>query len=80
MQERSDRKINSFSIGFHEQAFDEAPFARAVATHIGTNHTDLYVSGQQAIDVIPSLPSLYDEPFSNSSQIPLSGVQWQGSM
>ena len=70
MQERSSRQINSFSIGFNEREFDEAPFAKAVAAHIGTHHTEFYVSGQQAIDVVPRLPSLYDEPFSDSSQIP----------
>ena len=70
MQEHSRRKVNSFSIGFDAAEFDEAPFARAVAAHIGTNHTELYVTGREAIDVIPKLPNLYDEPFSDSSQIP----------
>ena len=63
MQEHSRRKVNSFSIGFDAAEFDEAPFARAVAAHIGTNHTELYVTGREAIDVIPKLPNLYDEPF-----------------
>ena len=77
MQERSHCKVNSFSIGFEEPRFDEAPFARAVAGHLGTNHTELYVTGNQALEVVPNLPQLYDEPFSDSSQIPtLSCQNW----
>ena len=57
MQEHSTRKVNSFSIGFDAAEFDEAPFARAVAAHIGTNHTELYVTGKEAIDIIPKLPN-----------------------
>lgn len=70
MQERTGQKVQTFSIGFDDTQFDEAPYAKAVADHIGTDHTELYVSGREAIDVIPSLPSLFDEPFSDSSQIP----------
>ena len=70
MQERSQRRVKSFSIGFEAKEFDEAPFAKAVANSIGTDHTELYVTGNAAMDVIPALPHLYDEPFSDSSQIP----------
>jgi asparagine synthase (glutamine-hydrolysing) len=70
MQKHSTKKVRSFSIGFHERQYDEAEHARAVAAHLNTDHTELYVSPDRALTVIPLLPDMYDEPFADASQIP----------
>ncbi len=70
MQAQSSQPIRTFSIGSYNQAYDEAVIAQAVAKHLGTNHTQLYVSPEEALQVIPRLPQLYDEPFADASQIP----------
>ena len=70
MQANSTRPVRTFTVGFEDSRYDEAVHAREVARWLGTEHHELYASPQDALDVIPRLPSLYDEPFSDSSQIP----------
>lgn len=70
MQAQSIRPVQTFTVGFNESAYNEAEHAKAVARHLGTAHTEIYVRPEEAMAVIPRLPLLYDEPFSDSSQIP----------
>ncbi len=70
MEAQENAKVRTFSIGFHEGAYDEAPDAAEVARHLGTDHTEFYVTSEEARAIIPEFPRIYDEPFADSSQIP----------
>ena len=70
MQSISTKKIKTFSIGNQDQEYDESKFAKKIAEHLNTEHYEYIISSQDALDIIPKLPEIYDEPFADSSQIP----------
>lgn len=70
MQAQSSSPVQTFSIGFEEESYNEAPHATAVARHLGTRHHELYLRSSEALEIIPTIPEWCDEPFADSSQIP----------
>ena len=74
MQAQSKKPVQTFTIGFQEKEFDESTHAKLVARHLGTHHTELHVTPKQALEIIPRLPEIYDEPFADASQVPTALV------
>ena len=71
MQKQSSKKVKTFSIGFEDNRFNEATHAKSVANHLDTDHNEMYVTSKDALNVLPLLPDIFDEPFADSSQIPM---------
>jgi len=74
MQAHANRPVQTFAIGFHEKAFDESPYAAAIARHLGTDHIEHILAPSEALNIIPNIPAIWDEPFADSSQIPTACV------
>ncbi len=74
LQSGMKEKLKTFTIGFHERGYDETPHARAVAKHLGTEHTEYFCTQKDALEIIPTLPEIFDEPFGDSSAIPTTLV------
>ncbi len=74
MQRQSTQRVRTFTIGFTDPTYDEAPWARAVASHLGTDHSEVYLSPSDLLEYAPGIPQKYDEPFADSSQIPTALV------
>ncbi len=74
LQKDRNQKLKTFTIGFHEKGYDETPYAREVAKHLGTEHTEYYCTQKDALEIIPKLAEIYDEPFSDDSAIPTTLV------
>ncbi|MCZ8133154.1 MAG: asparagine synthase (glutamine-hydrolyzing) [Steroidobacteraceae bacterium] len=70
LQQASTRPVRTFTVGFAEPEYDESPHARAVAEHLGTDHTEIQLSAADALDLVPRLADVFDEPFADSSQLP----------
>lgn len=70
MQEQAGRRVRTFTIGFDAREYDEAAQARRVAAHLGTDHTELYLNGDDALELVPQLPQMFDEPLADPSQLP----------
>ena len=83
MQQESTQPVRTFSIGFHEQEYDEAPYARAVAQHLGTEHVERYLTPAESLEVIPRLPTMFDHSVVHGSEdfvgVPLGG-RWSACM
>ncbi|MBA4318808.1 MAG: asparagine synthase (glutamine-hydrolyzing), partial [Flavobacterium sp.] len=77
MQSISNVPVKTFTLGFNETGFDEAVYAKKIADHLGTSHSELYVTPRMALDLVPKMSQIYSEPFSDSSQIPTALICMQ---